>query len=82
MAIQTLIEYYNHDTGEFVGEIDITKYGLELVRKIAPPKDDDPDYYDPYELTKEVFLLLQNKIPELKEHIYEKFAYCIQARSI
>ena len=80
MNVQTLIEIYDNDSGNFVADIDITKYGLDSIRKIAPPKADDPDYYDPFDLNKDQFLLLQNLVPELTDYIYEENFYCIQSR--
>ena len=78
MDIERVISTYENDS--FIEEYDVSNIPFEELKKLFVLKQNDPQMYDPYEISVDIGLNMSSLIPDIKFHFekYEYFLECFQ----
>ncbi len=51
MQVERLISWFDKDTEELVSEMNVNQIGVETLKDIFNPSEEDPLMYNPYDIT-------------------------------
>ena len=73
MKIERLILVFKKNGDSLVKEINVDDLKISTIKKIFKPKQDDPNFYKPYQIKKIQYDKLISYKAQLKSYSYSKF---------